>query len=45
MEHHDDPDLEALARYWVEDIEVAKAMGDRTDREWLFGWRDIARST
>ena len=42
---HDDPDLEARARYWVEEVEVVKAMGDRTDRKWLFGWRDIARNT
>ena len=26
-EDHDDPDLEAQARYWVEDIQVAKAIG------------------
>ena len=40
---HDDPDLEPLARYWVDRIEVAARLQDRWDRDWLLGWRDIAQ--
>lgn len=42
---HDDPNVEPLARYWVLEKEVNEAIGTRTDRDWLFGWRDIARNT
>jgi hypothetical protein len=42
---HDDPDHEALARYWLSDSDVAEAIGDRWDRDWLLGWRDIARAS
>jgi hypothetical protein len=42
---HDDPGIEPLARYWVADNEIAKALGERWDRDWLFGWRDIARTS
>lgn len=42
---HEDPGLEPLARYWVADTEVGKAIGERWDRDWLFGWRDIARAS
>jgi hypothetical protein len=44
-EQHDDPGTEPLARYWVSDAEVADAIGDRWDRDWLLGWRDIARAS
>jgi hypothetical protein len=40
-DEHDDPNVEPLARYWVVDKEVDEAIGDRWDRDWLFGWRDI----
>lgn len=40
-EEHDDPDMEALARYWVAETEVLGAVKFGWDREWLFGWRDI----
>ena len=39
---HDDPDLESLARYWVDRIEVTARLQDRWDRDWLLGWRDVA---
>jgi hypothetical protein len=42
---HDDPDQEALARYWVQLSDVEGATRGRWDREWLLGWRDIARSS
>ena len=41
-QQHDDPGLEPLARYWVAEAEVEAAVGDRWDRDWLLGWRDIA---
>jgi hypothetical protein len=41
---HDDPDVETLARYWVQRQEIAAKLGDRWDRDWLFGWRLIARA-
>lgn len=44
-EQHDDPDTEPLARYWLSDSEVAAAIGDRWDRNWLFGFRRLTRSS
>ncbi len=44
-EQHDDPAKEPLARYWVAEKEVEAAIGDRWDRDWFLGWRDIARSS
>jgi hypothetical protein len=41
----DDPDCESLARYWVATDEVEKAVPDAWNRDWLFGWRDIARAS
>ena len=41
---HDDPDKEPLARYWVAENEVEKAIGDRWDRDWFLGWRDITNA-
>lgn len=38
---HDQPDREALGRYWVSEAEVRDAINDRWDREWFLGWRDI----
>ena len=38
---HDDPNFEPLARYWVDEREVVKAIGGRTGAGWLLGWRDI----
>src|SRR5664280_195442 len=42
---HDDPTVESLARYWVPDVAVDKALAVRWDRGWLLGWRDIARAS
>ena len=44
-EQHDDPDKEPLARYWVAEAEVEEAVGDRWDRDWFLGWRDIASAS
>lgn len=44
-EERRDPSRFALPRYWVPEGEVSKSLGDRWDRRWLMGWRDIARST
>lgn len=44
-EQHDDPTLEPLARYWVDRSEVNAKLEDRWDRQWLLGWRDIARAS
>lgn len=42
---HDNPNLEPLARYWIDRTEVSTRLHDRWDRTWLLGWRDIARSS
>jgi hypothetical protein len=41
----DDPDAEPLARYWVDEATVDKAVPHGWDRDWLLGWRDIARAS
>jgi hypothetical protein len=41
-----DPDFEPTPRYWVPESEVATRLAARGwSRDWLMGWRDIARST
>jgi hypothetical protein len=40
-----DPRFSALPRYWVPDVEVAAALDGQSDRNWLAGWRNIARTT
>lgn len=40
-----DPSFLALPRYWVREEVVKDRLGDRCDRDWLLGWRDICRST
>ena len=50
---HADPYAEPLARYWVDESAVAKALADardpqhrpRWERDWFLGWRDIARAS
>lgn len=42
---HDDPMMEPLARYWVARVNVAARLQGQWDRGWLFGWRNIARSS
>ena len=44
-EQHDDPNQEPLARYWVGRSQVDAKLADRWDRQWLLGWRDIARAS
>lgn len=39
------PTFVALPRYWVREEVVRDRLGDRWDRGWLLGWRDICRST
>ncbi|TFV61507.1 restriction endonuclease [Mycobacterium sp. PS03-16] len=40
-EEHNDPDLEPLARYWVDSSELIGKLDGRWEAEWLLGWRDI----
>lgn len=50
---HDDPAVESLARWWVTAKDVDEALLDQRhpqkpplwERDWLLGWRDIARAT
>jgi hypothetical protein len=44
-EQHDDPNMEPLARYWVGRPKVSDALDGKWEREWLLGWRDIARAS
>jgi N-6 DNA Methylase len=43
-EQHDNPNVEALARYWIERPKVTTALNGRWDRDWLLGWRDITKA-
>jgi hypothetical protein len=38
---HDDPDLEPLARYWIDRSAVDSKLANKWDRGWLLGWRNI----
>ncbi|NOK64366.1 MAG: SAM-dependent DNA methyltransferase [Chloroflexi bacterium AL-N10] len=40
-----DPHYTITPRYWISVGEVAERLKDRWDRQWLLGFRDIARST
>jgi hypothetical protein len=42
---HADPDRLTLPEYWVPAAEVEERLGERSTRQWLIGWRKIARST
>lgn len=44
-EQHDDPYLEPLARHWVSRPKVTAALDGKWNRNWLLGWRDIARTS
>jgi len=44
-EQLDDPAVESLARYWVDETDVEKAVPTGWDRGWLLGWRDIVRAS
>ncbi|MGV1005470.1 MAG: Eco57I restriction-modification methylase domain-containing protein [Candidatus Nanopelagicales bacterium] len=41
---HDDPDLEPLARYWVDRAEVRSRLDNRWRNDWLLGFRDITNT-
>jgi hypothetical protein len=46
LEEKNDPSRSPMPRYWVDKVEVDKRLSHRGwDKNWLFGWRDIARST
>ena len=46
LEQQDDPACVVLPRYWVDKIEVDKRLARRDwKKNWLLGWRDIARSS
>ncbi|WP_330249307.1 N-6 DNA methylase [Nocardia sp. NBC_00565] len=42
---HNDPSIEPLARYWIDRTKVTAKLAEKWDRDWLLGWRDIARTT
>jgi hypothetical protein len=44
-DQQDTPALVVLPRYWVAEDQVEGRLAGRWDRDWLLGWRDIARST
>ncbi len=44
-QQHDDPAQEPLARYWVAEPEVEKALDHRWTHDWLLGWRDITNAS
>lgn len=37
--------LNPMPRYWVQDSEIDRKLGERWDKTWFLGWRDICRST
>jgi hypothetical protein len=41
----DNPNIEALPRYWVADKTLDEVVPRGWDREWFLGWRDITRTT
>ena len=45
-DQHDNPYFAVQPRYWVEQAEVDSRLAKRGwDKNWLLGWRDIARSS
>jgi hypothetical protein len=42
---HADPHRITLPYYWVAEGEVSSRLGDRWNKGWLLGWRDICRGT
>ncbi|MGC9528768.1 MAG: Eco57I restriction-modification methylase domain-containing protein [Limnospira sp.] len=45
IEDKQNPDYSVTPRYWVDRTEVENKLGDRWDKEWLLGFRDVCRST
>ena len=45
IEEYQDPDFEVLPRYWIDESLVDKKLLDIFwQRNWLFGWRDVANA-
>lgn len=42
---HNDPDLEPLAKHWIDSKSVAAALSDIWQHDWLLSWRDITNAT
>ena len=42
---HADPGRTTLPRYWVHEDEVSAKLNDTWDRDWMLGWRNIARAS
>lgn len=42
---HDNPNIEPLARYWVEEKAVLEAAPQGWDREWFLGFRRLTRAS
>jgi Eco57I restriction-modification methylase len=40
-----DPMRVPIPLYWVSEVEVNSKLKDRWSKDWLFGWRDICRSS
>lgn len=40
-----DPNFHVMARYWVHQTEIDAKLDGKWDRDWMLGWRDIARAT
>jgi hypothetical protein len=46
LDQQDDADYVVLSRYWVDRAAVDTRLAQRSwDKNWLFGWRDICRSS
>lgn len=45
LERLEQPGYVPIPRYWVAEREVKARLGDRWDRHWLLGWRDITNNT
>jgi hypothetical protein len=43
-EQHNDPEVEPLARYWVDRSQVTAKLSDRWNRDWLLGWREVTKA-
>ena len=37
--------VQPMPRYWVHECEIDKKVGDKWDKDWFLGWRDICRAT
>lgn len=44
-EQHVDPEFEPEPFYWVAQRDLEARLAEKTDREWLIGWKDVTAST